>query len=346
VRLHLGHHFYGAGNLGDDFMLAGFLAGLRATGANFTLGTSIPFALEPQSRRFPQIDWQPYSLAVREASIADCSAWVGIGGAPFQSAQSRWFIDHLIEDAALCRKHGKPMFFLGVGVQTEAELARPEICELCAQAARIWTRDNASAERLTGLAQTTKVNAAADLAHLFFREFPPPAAALGRITLTPNFDYASWPGEQATLSALDDLPVTDRVWLAQETRDLPGAERTLFAALPDKLRARWRLVTPDEPGTPLESVLQRWPSGEWTVTARFHAAIAGAWAGSKVVVIETNEKLRGIARLLRVPTIAADCSEAAVRQALIEAKPVARPAEAADLAATAVAQFATAVSSL
>ena len=26
MRIHLGHHFYGAGNLGDDFMLAGFLA--------------------------------------------------------------------------------------------------------------------------------------------------------------------------------------------------------------------------------------------------------------------------------------------------------------------------------
>ena len=29
MRIHLGHHFYGAGNLGDDLMLEGFLRALE-----------------------------------------------------------------------------------------------------------------------------------------------------------------------------------------------------------------------------------------------------------------------------------------------------------------------------
>lgn len=329
MPLHLGHHFYGAGNLGDDFMLAGFLAAMRTLAPRAAFTCCVPFALDPLRHRFPAIEWLPYEHASRAAAIAACDAWLGLGGSPFQSEQSRWFIDHLIGDAELCTRAGKPMFFLGVGVQSPAELAQPDVRRLCAHAAGIWTRDTASADRLRALPSPPPIEAAADLAHIFFRDNPPPAVSPRRVTLVANFDYSAWPGQSACLAAIRGLSASEHVWLAQESRELPGAERALHAALPAADKSRWRLVSPESSaseatGAPLGDVLNRWPSGEWLVTSRYHAALAGAWAGSKIVIIGTNEKLRAAAHTLHVPLISREADEAAVTRALASAAPVPR----------------------
>jgi len=335
VRIHLGHHFYGAGNLGDDFMLAGFLAAMRTLAPQATFTCCVPFPLDPLRRRFPAITWLPCDEPTRARCVAECAAWLGLGGSPFQSALSRWFVDHLVSEAALCAQAHKPMYFLGVGVQTSAELADPDVQRICAQAAAIWTRDVASAERLAALPAPPPIASAADLAHLFFRETPPPAASAGRLTLVANFDYGAWPGQAAFLTAaqasVPGLAITERVWLAQESRELPGAERALHHALPLADRARWSLTIPDRLPSPAESLatagapasaeslttaLSRWPSGAWLVTARFHAALAGAWAGSKIAILSTNEKLRAAAHELACPLLATDADAATVTRSL------------------------------
>src|SRR5436190_17173514 len=151
-------------------MLAGFLGAIRTllAGAQFTC--CVPFALEPLQRRFDAITWLPYDETTRSRCIADCDIWLGLGGSPFQSAQSQWFVEHLIVEESLCAQRKKPMFFLGVGVQAAAELTLPDVQRICARATGIWTRDAASAERLHGLPSPPPVEAAADLAHLFFRD--------------------------------------------------------------------------------------------------------------------------------------------------------------------------------
>ncbi len=323
MRFHLGHHFYGAGNLGDDFMLAGFLAALHSLAPQATFTCCVPFPLDPLRRRFPTITWLPCDEPTRAKCIAECDVWLGLGGSPFQCALSRWFIDHLVSEAALCRHAHKPMFFLGVGVQTSAELADPDVQRVCAQASAIWTRDAASAERLAALPSRPPIASATDLAHLFFRATPPPAARASRLTLVANFDYGVWPGEAAFLSATrasaPSPGITECIWLAQESRALPGAERALYEALPRTEQAHWSLHIPDLLPTPAESLataLARWPSGEWLVTARFHAALAGAWAGSKIAILSTNEKLRAAARELACPLLATDADAATVTSTL------------------------------
>ncbi len=332
VRIHLGHHFYGAGNLGDDFLLAGFLAAMRPLPPHATLTCCVPFTLEPLKRRFSEVQWLPYDDATRLRCIAECDVWLGLGGSPFQSALSRWFVDHLVGEAAFCATAKKPMFYLGVGVQTAAELAVPEVRDLCSQAAGIWTRDPMSTQFFAALPAAPRVKTGADLAHIFFCELAPPAAMKGRLTVVANFDYGAWVGQAAFLRASDAWPASERVWLAQESRELPGAERALYAALPTAERARWRLEVPDEPGAQLADSLVRWPSGEWLVTSRYHAALAGAWAGSKVVVITTNEKLRAAARELGCPSFSSSADEAAVTAAFAAASAIAPPTAAADLA--------------
>ena len=339
MRIHLGHHFYGAGNLGDDFMLAGFLAAMRTLAPGVTFTSCVPFPLEPLRGRFPEITWLGYEPDLRRQCIEASDVWLGLGGSPFQSAHSRWFVDHLVAEADLCARASKPRFFLGVGVQDAAELVVPDVRRLCASSAGIWTRDTASADRLRSLPSPPPVAAAADLAHVFFEGCRPPAAADGRLTTVLNFDFGAWPGQAACLATLRALPANDRVWLAQESRELPGAERALHAALPSEEKVRWRLVAPDVPGTPLPAVLAAWPSGAWLVTARYHAAIAGAWAGSRIVVIATNEKLRGAAHELGVPAVAPDATAAAFAQALISAEPLPLPHALAAQAREACAAF-------
>jgi hypothetical protein len=306
LRLHLGHHFYGAGNLGDDFMLAGFLGALRTLAPGATCTCCVPFDLTPLRDRFPEIEWLPCDVESRARAIAASDAWIGLGGSPFQNALSRWFVDHLLGDADLCAAHRKPMLYLGVGVQTTTELDLPDTRALLRRASGIWTRDPASAARLAALPAAPPVTAGADLSHLFFAATPPPAAVTGRLAFVTNFDYGSWPGQPHALACARALPASDRVWLAQESRPLPGAELALHAALPPPERTRWRLVSPEIPGAPLAAVLAAWPSAAWLVTSRFHAAITGAWAGSRVLVVTTNEKLRGLAADLALPTLAPD----------------------------------------
>jgi polysaccharide pyruvyl transferase WcaK-like protein len=321
VRLHLGHHFYGAGNLGDDFMLAGFLGAMRTLAPRATFSCCVPFALDRLQRRFPAIEWLPCESAARARCIAACDFWLGLGGSPFQSAQSRWFVDHLAGELEMCTGARKPMFFLGVGVQSANELADPEVRRICAGAAGIWTRDPASAKLIRALPSAPPVDAASDLAHLFFRETRPPPAVKGRLTVVANFDYDAWPGQASFLAAARKLSALDHVWLAQESRDLPGAERALFTALPPDERTRWRFVSPETPGANLADVFAHWPSGEWLVTARYHAALAGAWAGSKIVVLSTNEKLRAAAHELHAPLISPAADEGTVLRALTSAIP-------------------------
>lgn len=320
-------------------MLGGFLAALHAQAPGATCSCRVPFPLPPLRDRFPAVEWLPYEAGNLEPCLQRADAWVGLGGSPFQQAQSAWFLDHLTVESAACARLGKPMFYLGVGVQAAAEAREPAVQRLIAQAEGIWTRDPASAERLAGLAPRRPVVAASDLAHLWFRAHPPRPAVRGRLNLTPNFDFGPWPGRDALLAAVEALGVEDRVWLVQEDRELLGAERALYAALAPADRAKWRLLAPDVPGAPLTAALNRWSGAARTLSARYHAALLGAWAGSAVVVIATNEKLRGAAEVLRVPAIAPDAPQTAVLAAMgaAETGPRQPPVALAEQAAAAVA---------
>ena len=162
---------------------------------------------------------------------------------------------------------------------------------------------------------------AADLANLFFEAHRPPTAAAARLTAVLNFDYAGWPAMGGALAALDRLPARERIWLAQEARALPGAERELYRGLPENDRARWSLRLADDSDSSVAGVLDRWPSGEWLVTSRYHATLAGAWAGSQAVVITTNEKLRGAADELGYPGIGPTADAGGLDHLLRSAKP-------------------------
>ncbi len=319
-RVHIGHHFFGAGNLGDDFMLAGFFAALgsRASRAAFTC--CVPHPWEPLARRFPQVDWRPYDEDSRRRSIEACDLWLGLGGSPFQSAVSSWFSDHLERETRLCAAARKPMYFLGVGGQDPAAYRVPALRAAARQAEAIWTRDPGTAEALRALVPTS-VRAGADLAHAFFEANPPPKTQPGRLCAVLNFDFAPWPGLPSALEALAAIPASERVWIAQEARNLPGAERALYSAVSETEKARWRLHAVDIPGSTAAAALANWPGGEWVLSSRYHATLVAAWAGSRVAVLATNTKLSSAAQECGYPEMPLSGDPAALPGLLTAASP-------------------------
>lgn len=303
LRIHLGHHFFGAGNLGDDLMLGGFLE--AAGREDVTLTCCIPHEPASQRLRFPRVEWLPYDDATRAGAIARCDVWLGLGDTPFQLAVGRWFLDHLHGEAAWCRQHRKPMFYLGVGVNEREVIDEPGMRVLLGQAQKIWTRDAESAAILREIAGEEKVSAGADLAHLALAKIDFKAPAPGTVGLLLNFeDPAQFQiGQIAAL--IEAFSPGEISWLVQETRPLPGAERTLHAQLPHAPPIR----AADYAGSKtVAELVAPWGVPERLVTSRYHGALVGAWMGSRTAVFARNAKVAAGARQLGLP-IADDLSE-------------------------------------
>jgi len=169
MKVHIGHHFYGADNIGDDLMLAGFLQALPTNAVDLRFSCCSPFDLESQKRRSPQIEWLPYSPEVRQAAIAASDCWLGFGDTSFQSDTGEWFVDHLANEALWCKQRKLPMWFLGVGVNNREVFDLPQTKFLLDWVEGIWTRDVVSANYIADYFPRSKIRLGADLANIYLR---------------------------------------------------------------------------------------------------------------------------------------------------------------------------------
>lgn len=326
LRLHIGHHFFGAGNLGDDLMLAGFLDALGACGRAVQMTCASAFNTGSQSRRFPQIDWLPYDPAAREAAIDACDAWVGVGDTPFQIVVGPWFLDHLASELELCRRHRKPMYFVGIGVNEPAALDDRRSGDLLAYATHLWTRDSRTAELLAAAGAGDKVTAAADLAHIHLSRRPAPNREQDVVGYVLNFEDPAQFDPNAFCHVLDRLDDRRQRWLVQENRSLAGSERATFDRLPVSCRERLELRVPDYEHGSMDALLDAWGGPGTLVTSRYHAAVIGAWAGARVVAIERSEKIRGLVAQAPIVGLPDLTDATAVLAAIARAEPVGRAA--------------------
>ena len=324
LHVHIGHHFFGAGNLGDDLMLAGFLEAARpAFLENTILTCCIPHEAASQRLRFPEIEWLPYDDAAREDAVARCDAWLGLGDTPFQIVVGPWFLDHLSQEAAACRRHGKPMFYLGVGVNEREVIAEPRMRALVGQAEKIWTRDADSAAILRELAGPGKVAVGADLAHvaLAAMKFAPPEP--GTLGVLLNFEDPRQFSLEQIAALLEASPARRVAWLSQEIRPLTGSESALHEQLPPAARERAVSRVPDYAGarTP-DELVRAWGVPAMLFTSRYHGALIGAWMGCRTVAFARSAKVAGGARQLGLPPVDDLGDTGGILRALEEARPV------------------------
>ncbi len=305
LHIHIGHHFFGSGNFGDDLMLAGFLEAARpAWLETVTLTCCTPHDADCQRRRFPELEWLSYDDATRAAAVAGCDVWLGLGDTPFQLVVGPWFLDHLAQEAAACRRGGKPMYYLGVGVNERAAVEDPRLRSLVGQAEKIWTRDADSAAMLRPLAGPGKVAVGADLAHVALagmRFAPPEPDTVG---LLLNFEDARQYRPDQIAALIETAPAARVAWLAQEVRPLPGSEGALLAELPPVARARLTRRTPDYAGArTVGELVAAWGVPTALFTSRYHGALLGAWMGCRTVAFARSDKVAGGARQLGLPLV-------------------------------------------
>ena len=339
-RLHIGHHFFGSGNLGDDLMLAGFLG---AIGEDVELTCCSAYDVKSQRRRFPGVQWLPYAQASRAAAIQACDAWVGVGDTPFQLSVGPWFLDHLAGEMEICRAAVKPMFFVGVGIEGREALRDERARAVLEYATRVWARDAWSAEELSKACGAAKVRQGADLAHVCLRDHPPRGPlepnAVGYVL---NFEDPAQFNHDAFCALVDAAGSgTSHRWLVQEVRTLPGSELDLWPTLPEACRAQLELRRPDYAAPSVDELLAPWGRPGRVISSRYHGALAAAWSGARVAAVERSGKVKGFVSELGLTSIPALYDDRAARDALARATrvPLALLATLASRAAASCAEL-------
>lgn len=317
--IHIGHHFFGSGNLGDDLMLAGFLEGIKSL--DLTLSCCIPHPIDCIAKRFPTIRWKTYTQKNRSDSIEQCDLWLGLGGSPFQSNVSDWFITHLESEYNFCKLYRKPMAFIGIGSQDPGSFTHPILKKVVESASAIWTRDKLTYDSLNQNFPIAKCYLASDLAHIYLKVHRLSPIKSQQLSVAFNFDYQEWPNLSRNISALAELRPSEQLWLVQESRPLPGSEQWLYDLLPQISKKSWKVHKLDNPELPLIKTISSWPSSEWLLSSRFHTTLVSAWAGTKTVVLNTNAKLLSAALEFGYEALSLESTPEKIIEAFDRAKP-------------------------
>lgn len=325
MHLHIGHMFFGAGNFGDDLVMAGFLTGIAGATPGLKMTCATPFDIDAQRRRFPQVEWSVYTPATREALIAACDVWLGLGGAVLQQIDDSWLLADQMVQLEACRQRGKPVFFLGCGIDYRADARRPEIRLLLDSARWIWTRDALSTTALERMG-FSRATSAADLSHLVLRALPPARLEPHSSGFVCNFELAAHYSVEALTNLIAATAAAARAvpWLVQEVRALPGSELDIYRRLSAATRSLIELRQPEYGAASTTELIGSWGRPARLFSSRFHGAIVGAWSGSRVVVFERHQKLRGIAKDLGIISLSSMPDSRKLALAFERAEPVAQ----------------------
>lgn len=330
MRVLLGFDFYGSGNIGDDLTLGGFAAALPASG--LTVAGFPAFDPSTQARRFPMIEWHPGARGDRARILAAHDCWAGVGDTPFQLSSGCGMLEQILADLQACERLAKPMYMLGVGCEREVLADRRAVIEIVRRLEHVWTRDDASRELLVdhGAADPQRVTAGSDLAHITLQGLFPLRTGRGA-ALGVNY-YAESPRRGDAVALRRFLaqvgPRQPVVFFCQETRpkgfDLDAYRRIRGGWRPWRRRLPVGLQTPDYASGGMPDLVEHFRSYDIVMSSRYHALLAAAWAGCRVVGLGRGSKLEICARELGVPLVTSPFTEPALLQAYAEAQPLPR----------------------
>lgn len=304
----MGFVFFGAGNIGDDLMVAGFVQALSI------LNPELPTKLYSKTRhnvasqriRFPEISWT-HTEDKKVYNPVEIECWAGVGDTPFQLTSGDWSLQILLSDLAVIPKF-KNRVLVNIGAETEIQPRARDFARVANAFQRISTRDENSTRILVDLlgVPSSRVFTGSDLANISL------PGILENRTINKEFDLGLIIAGD-TLSKKDIKEVgefianrTDPVaFIAGETRLEPSFERGIFAKLTrfpwSRVRGKAILQVPSYEQGSLYDLVHPICICETVISSRYHGLLTAAWAGCKVAAIGRGSKVSALAQLLGVP---------------------------------------------
>ncbi|MGD1067917.1 MAG: polysaccharide pyruvyl transferase family protein, partial [Vulcanimicrobiaceae bacterium] len=322
MRLFVGLDYFGAGNMGDDLMLAGFLHVLATQAPQADVTICTPHDIASQRLRFPSVRWLAGDESTRESAAREADVWLGLGDTPFQLDSGPSSLDLLMRECERCARLGLPMVFLGAGCESAAAADDPRTQHVLAHAARVWTRDARSAELLAAHAPRDLVVTGADLAHAYLGSVTPPATEPGIFGLLLAFERAGTLDVDAVEGVVAARAALTTRWLVQEARSFPFTERFLYAMLSGAVRAGVSSTALDYARDSLATYLAAYGAPETVVSSRYHGTLVAAWHGARVAVVARSGKLLGAADDLDLPSAERVTDAGTLERLIDEAHPV------------------------
>ncbi|MCC5844287.1 MAG: polysaccharide pyruvyl transferase family protein [Verrucomicrobia bacterium] len=303
----LGFRFYGAGNVGDDLMLEGFLSLCPKELSLF--GVTDTCRLATLKRRFPAVLW----LLPHEQEPA-YEYWLGVGDTPFQSLSGDYFIRQMEEDILTLPQNIR-VALIGVGVEAESIRYQERLQKIITRINLITTRDQNAFTFLTNHFDipSTRLEPTADLAHVCLKNIS------SKSSLQPDKLYELalnvYNEKLNYLSLLNIYLKAKRinrehklVFLSNEFRNLKGSEINTFQTfgiLSGSCLAHQNptLVTPGYFTSKTENFTEVFTVIDRLASSRYHCLLMGAWLGCQCLGINRSSKIQTVCEELQLDII-------------------------------------------
>jgi polysaccharide pyruvyl transferase WcaK-like protein len=329
-------NFWGSGNIGDDLMLAGFLAGLDRFGVPYEgrLASLCSQDMASQRLRFPAIRWiDSRSPANWRAELAKAELLIGTGDTPFQLTSGDWFLKYLAE-VLQEKAAAAELLLINVGAEQEIFPRKDDFARVLRSVTRCSTRDVFSysvLEQLPGAA-ATRLSVGGDFANLSLERLAGEIAAEKAFPLgvVLAFETLSRLDLAAIRSFLQRVP-GPVAFVTGDCRDGPVFEYGLykswtkgFSAWLSPLRKTLVLRRPSYSSCSLRDLAQAVAECEVILSSRYHGLLVGAWLGCRVAAIGRSSKVSSLARELGIPCVDPPIQHADLERAVKDAAPVPR----------------------
>jgi polysaccharide pyruvyl transferase WcaK-like protein len=308
VSILMGFRFFGAGNIGDDLMIGGFLQAISNLDldAQPSLYSCTRHNVESQRSRFPEISWSHTDQKkVYDPALIEC--WAGVGDTPFQITSGDWSLNLLLSDLSIIEQF-KRRVLVGIGAEEEIEPRAKDFSRIANAFEKISTRDEHSTRILVDMlgVSSSRVYTGSDLANISL------SVLLKDKTINPEFSLGLIIAGD-TLSKKDIKEIGQFIanqseplaFIAGETRLEPSFERGIFAKLTrfpwSRVRGKAILQVPSYERGSLYDIIKPICACETVISTRYHGLLTAAWAGRKVAAIGRASKVVALAKLLRVP---------------------------------------------
>ena len=312
MKIFLGIGFYGAGNIGEDLMIAGFLKTISRLGLSYdSIICAIHYNLRSQQLRFPEIDWHTKGLKAQRELISNCDVWICVGDTPFQTTSGLEFLKNLEHETSVCEKEGKPIFMVGVGAEREAERYKHEFHDVIKKIKVIATRDQATVDIIKHNLGCKDANAVAfaDLANISLQHIFDQTQDTEKtydLGWTVNTDSIEENDIHVIKSFINSLRNSKKVFVCNEVRKLKSMERSVYRKYFKSWYYPWNtsnqvLSVPKYSSASLQDLVSVYSKCKKLITTRYHGLLIAAWAGCAVGAIARSSKVENLAKVLGVP---------------------------------------------